>query len=53
VTAGARARTAIAAPNQTGTVAIGQVLDGHVRLELECLDCVYLNGYVPNLQVSG
>ena len=53
MTAGARARTAIAAANQTGTVTISQVLDGHVRLDLECLDRVYLNGYVPNLQVSG
>jgi hypothetical protein len=53
VTAGARARTAIAAANAAGTVAISQVLDGHVMLDLECLDRVYLNGYVPNLQVSG
>jgi len=53
VTAGARARTAIAAANAAGTVTIGQVLDGHVTLDLECLDRVYLNGYVPNLQVSG
>jgi hypothetical protein len=53
VTAGARARTAIAAANAAGTVTISQVLDGHVTLDLECLDRVYLNGYVPNLQVSG
>jgi hypothetical protein len=50
---GVRARAAIVAANQTGTITISQVLDGHVRLDLECLDRVYLNGYVPNLQVSG
>ena len=34
-------------------VNINDVLDGHTVLELECLDRVYLNGYVPNLQVGG
>jgi hypothetical protein len=29
------------------------ILDGHVSLDLECLDRIYLNGYVPNLQVGG
>lgn len=29
------------------------VLDGHVVLDLQCLDRIYLNGYVPNLQVGG
>ena len=29
------------------------VLDGHVGLDVECLDRIYLNGYVPNLQVAG
>jgi hypothetical protein len=29
------------------------VLDGHVSLDVACLDRVYLNGYVPNLQVGG
>jgi hypothetical protein len=53
VVAGGRARAAIVAANQTGTITISQVLDGHVRLDLECLDRVYLNGYVPNLRVSG
>ena len=28
-------------------------LDGHVVLDIECLDRVYLNAYVPNLQVGG
>jgi hypothetical protein len=32
---------------------INDVLDGHVVLDLECLDRVYLNGYVPKLQVAG
>jgi hypothetical protein len=53
MTAGARARTAIAAANAGGAVTVSQVLEGHVTLDLECLDRVYLNGYVPNLQVSG
>src|SRR5438270_292827 len=29
------------------------VLDGHVVLDLQCLDRIYLNGYVPKLQVGG
>jgi hypothetical protein len=53
VTAGARAHKAIAAANQVGTPTISQVLDGHVSLELECLDRIYLNAYVPRLQVGG
>ena len=27
-------------------------LHGHVGLDVECLDRIYLNGYVPNLQVG-
>ncbi len=34
-------------------VNINDVLDGHVVLDLQCLDRVYLNGYVPKLQVGG
>ena len=34
-------------------VNINDVLDGHVALEVDCVDRVYLNAYVPNLQVSG
>ena len=32
---------------------INDVLDGHVSLALDCLDRIYLNGYVPRLQTSG
>ena len=32
---------------------VGDLLDGHVRLDVECLDRIYLNGYVPGLQVGG
>src|SRR3954451_15271628 len=34
------------------TVTVNDVLDGHVALDLECLDRIYLNAYVPNLQVG-
>jgi len=32
---------------------VGELLDGHGGLDLQCLDRIYLNGYVPTLQVSG
>ena len=32
---------------------VQQLIDGHVALEVESLDRIYLNGYVPNLQVGG
>jgi hypothetical protein len=32
---------------------LNDVLDGHVVLDLQCLDRLYLNGYVPALQVGG
>ncbi len=34
-------------------VNINDVLEGHVALEVECVDRLYLNAYVPNLQVGG
>lgn len=34
-------------------VTVNDLLDGHVGLDLECLDRIYLNGYVPTLQTSG
>jgi hypothetical protein len=36
-----------------GVCNVNDVLDGHVSLDLECLDRIYLNAYVPNLQVGG
>lgn len=32
---------------------INDVLDGHSVLDLDCLDRIYLNAHVPNLQVGG
>jgi len=37
----------------TRPVTTNDILDGHVTLDIECLDRIYLNGYVPNLQVGG
>jgi hypothetical protein len=37
----------------TAAVSINEVLDGHVVLEVECVDRLYLNAYVPSLQVPG
>src|SRR6266567_7684217 len=37
----------------TRVVTAGELLDGHVVLDIECLDRVYLNAYVPILQSSG
>ena len=37
----------------TRVVTVNDILDGHVALDLECFDRIYLNGWVPNLQVSG
>jgi hypothetical protein len=34
-------------------VNVNDVLDGHVGLDVECVDRLYLNAYVPNLQVGG
>src|SRR5258708_20958306 len=34
-------------------VTISEVLAGHAVLDVECLDRVYLNAYVPILQSSG
>src|SRR5438105_4728604 len=32
---------------------IPELLDGHVTLEVECLDRLYLNGYIGPLAISG
>ena len=37
----------------TSVVNINDVLKGHVGLDLACIDRLFLNAYVPNLQVSG
>ena len=37
----------------SGVANINDVLDGHVALEVDCVDRLYLNAYVPNLQVGG
>lgn len=37
----------------TAALRVGDLLDGHVTLDVQCLDRLYLNGYVPNLQVGG
>jgi hypothetical protein len=34
-------------------VTVNEVLDGHVQLELDCLDRLYLHGYLAQLQVGG
>ena len=37
-----------------GTVVnVNELLADHVQLDVECVDRLYLNGYVPNLQVGG
>jgi hypothetical protein len=37
----------------TRVVDVNDILDGHVGLDLECFDRIYLNGWVPTLQVPG
>lgn len=37
----------------TRVVTVNDILDGHVGLDLECFDRIYLNGWVPTLQVGG
>jgi hypothetical protein len=37
----------------TRIVTAGELLDGHSVLDIECLDRIYLNAYVPILQSSG
>ena len=34
-------------------VNINELLEGHVMLEVECLDRLYLNGYLPSLATAG
>jgi hypothetical protein len=37
----------------TPVVTVNDVLEGHVGLDLECFDRIYLNGWVSTLQVPG
>jgi hypothetical protein len=37
----------------TEVIKVAAVIEGRVVLDLRCLDRLYLNGYVPNLQFSG
>jgi hypothetical protein len=37
----------------TSVVNINDVLEGHVSLQVDCVDRLLLNAYVPNLQVGG
>jgi hypothetical protein len=39
--------------SRSNPVTVNDMLAGHVKLDLECLDRMYFNGYIPNLQVSG
>jgi hypothetical protein len=36
-----------------GMASIPELLDGHVTLEVECLDRLYRNGYIGSLATSG
>jgi hypothetical protein len=35
------------------SLTVNELLDGHVALDVQCLDRVYLNGYVPEFRVPG
>jgi len=37
----------------TSVVNINEVLEGHVSLQVDCVDRLLLNAYLPNLQVGG
>lgn len=37
----------------TRVLTVNDILDGHGGLDLECFDRIYLNGWVPTLQVPG
>jgi hypothetical protein len=39
--------------SRSNPVTVNDMLAGHVKLDLECLDRMYFNGYIPNLQVGG
>lgn len=37
----------------TRLVTVNDILAGHVTLDVSCLDRIYLNGYLPTVQVPG
>ena len=37
----------------TRLVTVDDILNGHVSLDVRCLDRIYLNGYLPTVQVPG
>jgi hypothetical protein len=43
----------VSSPVRERVVTINDVLDGHVSLDLDCLDRLYLHGYLAQLQVGG
>jgi len=53
MTAGRNARRAAAGMAAARAVTVPDLLDGQVGLDVACLDRIYLNGYVPTLQVPG
>jgi hypothetical protein len=34
-------------------VDINEILKDHVTLDIQCIDRIYLNGYIPTMQTSG
>jgi hypothetical protein len=34
-------------------VNVNEILRDHITLSVDCLDRIYLNGYIPTLQVPG
>jgi hypothetical protein len=44
--------TALGAVMGAHVATVNEVLDGHVKLDIQCLDRIYLNAYVPILQTS-
>ena len=51
--AGKRTQRAAVGARSAGLVTAADLLDGQVGLDVACLDRIYLNSYVPKLQVGG
>jgi hypothetical protein len=43
----------VSSPARGHVITVNDVLDGHVALDLQCLDRLYLHGYLGQLQVGG